>query len=88
MDVLRKRAIKMGASEFGTSRVNGKKYYVMYNGKRINFGALGMSDYTKHKDIHRRNRYRARHKAIMLKDGRAAYRVKSQPAYWSYYLLW
>lgn len=88
MNKLRQRALRMGATEFGASNVIGKKYYVIYNNKRINFGARGMSDYTIHKDPARRARYRARHKVIKLKDGRFAYRVKSQPAYWSYYLLW
>ena len=88
MDKLRKRALAMGATEFGKSKAKGKKYYVIYNGKRINFGADGMSDYTLHKDKDRRHRYRLRHKVIKLGDGRYAYRIKSQPAYLSYYLLW
>lgn len=86
--MLKTKALKLGASEFGKSRVKGKKYYVIYKGKRINFGALGMSDYTIHKDVKRRQRYRLRHGAIKLKDGRFAYKVKTSPAYWSWNLLW
>lgn len=44
-----------------------KKYMVVIdypNIKRtIHFGAAGMSDYTKHKDAQRKQRYDARHKA-------------------------
>jgi len=88
MDSLRKKAISHGATEFGLSRAAGKKYYIKYQGKRINFGAAGMSDYTIHKDEDRRRRYRARHGSIRLKDGRLAYKVKSQAAYWSWWILW
>lgn len=85
---LQLKAKKLGASEFGVSKAKGKKYYVIYNGKRINFGAKGMSDYTIHKDKARRDRYRARHSKIKLKDGRLAYKVKESPAFWSYRILW
>jgi len=85
---LRKKALQLGATEFGPSKAKGKKYYVIYDGRRINFGAAGMSDYTIHKDEDRRRRYRARHGTIRLKDGRLAYKVKTSPAYWSWNLLW
>ncbi len=88
MDTLRKKALRLGATEFGPSRAKGKKYYVVYNGRRINFGAQGMSDFTIHKDPERRRRYRARHGKIRLKDGRLAYKVKTSSAYWSWNLLW
>ena len=61
---LRSKAFKLGATEFGKSKVNDKKFYVIYRGKRINFGAKNMSDYTIHNDPERRRRYRARHGAI------------------------
>ena len=82
------KAKRLGATEFGPSRSKGKKYYVIYNGKRINFGAANMSDFTIHKDKDRRDRYRARHGKIKLKDGRLAYKVKTSPAFWSWRLLW
>ncbi len=85
---LRKKALRLGASEFGPSRAKGKKWMVKYKGKTISFGARGMSDYTIHKDPERRRRYRARHGAIRLKDGRLAYKVKTSPSFWSYNLLW
>lgn len=88
MSTLRAKALKLGASEFGRSRAKDKKWYVVYRGKRINFGARGMSDFTIHQDKARRQRYRARHGAIRLKDGRLAYKVKTQAAFWGYHILW
>ena len=56
--------------------------------KLIHFGATGYSDYTKHKDPKRRDRYIARHSAIKLKNGKPAVKDKLQPAYWSLKVLW
>lgn len=39
-----------------------KKWMVKNDNKTIHFGASGMSDFTKHKDEERKNRYIARHK--------------------------
>ena len=88
MEALRRRALNLGATEFGPSRSKNKKYYIIYENKRINFGAKGMSDFTIHKDKDRRDRYRARHGQIKLRDGRLAYKVKTSPAFWSWRLLW
>jgi hypothetical protein len=85
---LKAKALELGASDFGVSKASGKKYYVIYNGKRINFGALGMSDYTIHKDKDRRRLYRARHMRIKNKQGQFVYRLKSSPSFWSLRLLW
>lgn len=41
----------------------GKKYQAVVGNKIIHFGASGYSDYTKHKDLERKQRYIARHKA-------------------------
>ena len=49
------------------SKVDGKKYTaIFYDEKRtkiktLHFGAAGMSDFTKHKDVERKQRYIARH---------------------------
>ena len=71
----KKRSKKGGSSRTNPKRVvikkstNPKKKYmaVFYeNGKRIkttHFGCAGMSDYTKHKDPARKQRYMNRHKA-------------------------
>lgn len=51
------------------SKVDGKKYTaIFYDEKRtkiktLHFGAAGMSDFTKHKDVERKQRYLDRHSA-------------------------
>ena len=39
MEKLRAKAFKLGATEFGPSKTKNHKYYVVYKGKRINFGS-------------------------------------------------
>lgn len=85
---LRTRAKKLGATEFGRSRVKNKKYYVVYTGKRINFGARGYDDYTTHRDPKRRKSYRSRHSGILDGSGKPAYLTKTNAAYWAWNLLW
>ena len=85
---LKARAVRLGADDFGVSKAKGKKYYVIYQGKRINFGAKGMSDFTIHKDKARRDNYRARHMKIKNKQGQLVYKLKTSPSYWSLTLLW
>ncbi len=88
MEALRKKALSLGATDFRKSKKKGKKYDVIYKGKVVSFGSAGMSDFTIHKDKARRDRYRARHSKIKLKDGRLAYKVKGTPAYFSWRILW
>ena len=46
------------------STKKGKKFMATFDNKKtIHFGAEGMSDYTKHKDPKRKERYLKRHKA-------------------------
>ena len=63
-----------------------KKYEITFekNGKTYirKFGAAGMSDFTIHKDLERRERYISRHK----KDLRTNDPMK--PGYLSMYILW
>jgi hypothetical protein len=52
---------------FYRSRVEGKKYTAVFdlrNGRQrtVHFGAAGMSDYTKHRDDARKERYLKRHR--------------------------
>ena len=85
---LHDKALRLGATNFGYSKSKGKKYFVVYDGKTINFGAKGMSDFTKHKDEDRRKRYYARHSKIKDKSGKKVITQKSSPSFWSYNLLW
>jgi hypothetical protein len=62
-----------------------KKYFIMTKtGKYIYFGAAGMSDFTKHKDEDRKNRYIDRHKhnEDWGKSG------IDTAGFWSRWLLW
>lgn len=52
--------------------------------------STGFGLYSKydHNDKERRDRYRARHRAIKLKDGTLAYKKKHSPAWFSDKFLW
>ena len=49
--------------------------------KKVSYGSYGMSDYTKHKDRERRERYRARHINDHIDDPYKA-------GFWSWWHLW
>lgn len=49
--------------------------------KKVSFGAKNYSDYTKHHDRQRRERYRIRHQNDRLDD-------PFSPGFWSWYVLW
>ena len=57
--------------------------YVPVNNKlkKVSYGAKGMSDYTIHKDIYRRERYIKRHIHDCLDD-------PYKPGFWSMWHLW
>ncbi len=82
------RAYSLGASSFGRSKVKNKRYYVVYNGKIINFGQPGAHTYADGATMQKRDAYRARHRKIKLKDGSFAYKNKNQASFWAYRLLW
>lgn len=75
------------------STIAGKKLMVTIpTGKKVHFGSAGMSDYTKHKDPKRKQRYISRHGGN--KDGTTSRREnwtksgKNTPGFWSRWLLW
>lgn len=84
---LEQKARFLGATRFGLSNRVGKKYFVVYDDRKINFGST-MSDFTIHGDKRRRDSYRKRHRAIKLISGRPAYLDKKSPSFWSWNLLW
>ena len=64
------------------SHLPDKKFDAIINNKKtIPFGARGMSDYTKHKDKDRKNRYLERHKNDNYKN-------PLYPSFYSNNLLW
>lgn len=81
-------AKSLGATEFGKSNVKGKRFYVIYDGKKINFGSNTNNTFIDHHDNVIRKNWIARHNCIKLKSGEYAYKVKSQPAFWAYKILW
>ena len=85
---MEKRAKMYGATEFGKSTTTNKRYYVVYNGKIINFGQPGAHTYADGATVQKRDAYRARHRKIKLKDGSFAYKNKNQASFWAYRLLW
>ena len=88
MDGLRRKALSYGATEFGESKVKNKRFYVIYSGKKINFGLKNGSTFIDHKDKKKRENWKKRHSKIKLKDGSLAYKNKHQSSYWSYKILW
>ena len=61
------------------------KYYIItLSGKIVKFGAMGYSDFTKHKDDERKKRYIQRHS--MNENWRAS--GINTPGFWSRWLLW
>ena len=49
---------------------------------------IGLYSRLDHNDPERRRRYRQRHSAIKLKNGKRAIDVKYSPAWFSYHYLW
>ena len=88
MNNLRSKAISLGASDLQQSNRQYKKYAVMYNDKWIHFGDSRYEDFTIHKDVERRQAYRARASKIKNIQGQLTYKLKSAPNYWAYHLLW
>jgi len=81
-------ALSYGASELRPSWHKHKKFAVLYHGHWIHFGDNRYEDFTQHGDEARRAAYRKRHRAILLADGRPAYKVKTSPSFWAYHLIW
>ena len=78
----------LGATAFGNSKVKGKRYYVVYNNKTINFGSDVGSTFIDHHDKNKRKAWRARHSKIINKYGQYVFKLPSSPSYWSWHLLW
>ena len=75
MNALDKKARTFGATEFGLSKTKNKRFYVIYNNTKINFGSKVGQTYIDHHDDNKRKAWRARH-IKELNDGKAAYKNK------------
>ena len=70
--------------DFSKSTRKDKKYMVIVDGKTVHFGQKGYSDYTKHKDKERMQRYLTRHKA---RENWSKSGIKTA-GFWSRWILW
>lgn len=85
--------------KFFKSDRKGKKYMVVYDGKKIHFGdsnmqqykdstGLGLYSHLDHNDNERRRLYRTRASKITNKEGKLTYNNPSSSNYYSYWYLW
>lgn len=89
LTIVRNKAKKYGIQGKIYNSTNPKKKYdLIYNNKKISFGARGYEDFLDHHDEKRRINYRARHSNIYTKNGERAIDIPYSPAFLSYYLLW
>ena len=61
------KAEKLGALEIGVTKVKSKRFYVVYNSKRINFGSKTGLTFIDHHDIDVRKAWRQRFSKIKIK---------------------
>ena len=88
MEGLEKKALDLGATEFGRSKRKDKKYYVVYQGKKINFGSASGQTFLDHGDEKKKENWKARHSKIKDKDGVPFYTKKTSAEFWSTHILW
>jgi hypothetical protein len=74
------KAMLLGASDFG---FRNNKFFVVYEGKTINFNVRGYMDLPKHKQM----RYWSRYCKIKDELGRKVINDKRSPIYWKVRLL-
>jgi hypothetical protein len=86
-DKLRNKSLNMGADEFGIGR-GLKRYYVIYDGKKISFGSSMGKTYIDHNDDRKRKAWLARHSMIFNKHADRVIDLDTSPSYWSKRLLW
>ena len=70
--------------EITESKAKGKRFTIVYNNKKINFGSweyTGKGTFIDHKDEKLRDAWMARHEKILLKSGEPAYKDKKSPYY-------
>lgn len=88
MEELRANALVLGADDLQLSPNKGKRFYVIFKGKKIHFGSKNGETFIDHGDEKKRRDWYARHSKILLKDKTRAIDNKHSPAFWSAKLLW
>ena len=82
------KAKALGADDLKTSTRKGKRYMILYGGKWIHFGSKTGSTYIDHRDVKKRDAWRARHSKITNSKGQLVHKLKSSASFWSWNLLW
>lgn len=89
IDQIKKKAMILGANEFGTSDKTGKRFFVEYKGKKIHFGSDSRETFFDIKDKKKRTAWIKRHsRNIDKKTGKKFINIKTSPLFWSYKILW
>jgi len=89
MEKLKQKALKLGATEFGTSDKPSKRFFVIYKGKRIDFGSNSRNTFFDTPDTQKRKNWYARHSTnINKKTGKKFINERTSPLYWASRLLW
>jgi len=89
MEKLKQKAIKLGATEFGMSDKPSKRFFVIYKGKRIDFGSDSRNTFYDKPDTQKRKNWYARHSTnINSKTGKKFINEKTSGLFWASRLLW
>ena len=88
MDKLYNKAIQLGATDFGVSMMKNKRFYIIFNNKKINFGSRFGRTFIDHKNKKIRDAWIARHSKIKNRRGDYVIYDKYSPAFWSRHILW
>jgi hypothetical protein len=88
MNELYIKAKRLHATDFGRSKKKNKRFYVIYDGKIINFGSSVGKTYYDHKDKLKRKAWYARHSKIKNKNNKYVINDPYSPSYWSAKILW
>ena len=85
---LKQKALNLGATDFGLSKIRNKRYYVIFNNKKIHFGSKTGKTFIDHGNNQIKNAWLARHTKIRNKQGQLVHKLKTSASYWSKVLLW
>jgi hypothetical protein len=88
MERLYKKALKLGATDFGVSDKKDKRFYIIYDGKKINFGSRHGKAYIDHHDNKKRDAWYARHSKIKNKFNNIVINDPYSASFWSFRILW
>ncbi len=85
---LKQKALDLGATDFGVSKIPNKRFYVIFNNKKIHFASKTGKTFIDHGNNQIKNAWLARHTKIRNKQGQLVHKLKTSPSYWSKILLW